>query len=1044
MNATTNGSHARLQSGPGTGWIAYFVGNPVAANLLMVFFLVAGIVSGTRIAVEATPELDLRTVTVTVRSPGSSPREVEEDIIRRVEESVIGFQGVDRVVATATEGVATINIELTTFANADKVLDDVKQAVDALENFPPLNAERPEVELAPTNDLVLTLAVTSDVLNEDGLRRAAENVRRELLQLPGTSRVNMYGMRDREIAIELNEEALRRYDLELQEVANSVRRASLNLTFGELQTEAGDVVLHTIAKRTLGPEFAGIPLITRPDGAIVTLGDVADIRDAFVDGEVVAQVDGVPAMFVRVAHTRGQSLTRAAKEIRDWLVGYEAPRDVNIFVWDDRAEPNRDRLARLGQTSIVGVILVFLLLMLVFDLRAAVWITLGIPFSIVGSLIFFGPANLSMHLGTLTAMFLMIGLVVDDALVVGEGIAAARERGLEPLAAAVAGVRSVVSPITIAAATTVLAFVPFYFLTHPTLQVVKVYPLVAFFVLVVSLIEAIFILPAHLGHVRRWSLWPLSAVQGWVCEWIEMVRDRTVGPAVSWSVRNVWTTLVIGVAVVAVPVLLIRFEAVRFIVFSVQASDYVQADLELPVGTPFAVTRAATEEVVAAAQAVNEQLPGVPVRAVSFVAGQMIEWPWIGTAIPTDSHLAGVRVYLNERPLRRSMPWDVTRVWQQNLDSDAGLGQIQFWSSNLRESPTIAYVLMHEDEQVLQQVVAEMRSFMADVPGVIQITDSFVPGKRHLQIELTPAGEAAGLTPATVGSQLRANFHGVEVQRIQRGHEEVKVMVRYPPERRASLRELDRERIRLLGGVEMPLSAVAQVHESRELATRTRIDGSLAALVNAYADTTVTTPNQARRIIDQDFLPRLREQYPGLRIEPGAGARDEQAMFQTLALLLPIVLIAMYALMAGFLRSYWKPLVAVAGFPISFAGAVLGHWILGWDFQAMSLFGVIAVFGVVVNDALVLLDRYNTIRRENPMLPAIAAASAATRHRFRAIFLTSLTTVVGLSPLLYERGDDLLFIVPFIVSMMGGLILSGLFILFILPALVMVVEGSDE
>ena len=495
---------------------------------------------------------------------------------------------------------------------------------------------------------------------------------------------------------------------------------------------------------------------------------------------------------------------------------------------------------------------------------------------------------------------------------------------------------------------------------------------------------------------------------------------------------------------VAVPVLLIRFEAVRFIVFSVQASDYVQADLELPVGTPFAVTRAATEEVVVAAQAVNEQLPGMSVRSVSFVAGQMIEWPWIGTAIPTDSHLAGVRVHLNERPLRRSMPWDVTRVWRQNLGSDASSGQIQFWSSNLRESPTIAYVLMHEDEQVLQQVVAEMRSFMADVPGVIQISDSFVPGKRHLQIELTPVGEAAGLTPAAVGSQLRANFHGVEIQRIQRGHEEVKVMVRYPLERRASLRELDRERIRLRGGVEMPLSAVAQVHESRELATRTRIDGSQAALLNAYADTAVTTPNQARRIIDRDFLPMLREQYPNLRIEPGAGARDEQAMFQTLVLLLPIVLIAMYALMAGFLRSYWKPLVAVAGFPISFAGAVLGHWILGWDFQAMSLFGVIAVFGVVVNDALVLLDRYNTIRRENPMLPAIAAASAATRHRFRAIFLTSLTTVVGLSPLLYERGDDLLFVVPFIVSMMGGLILSGLFILFILPALVMVVEGSDE
>ncbi len=515
-------------------------------------------------------------------------------------------------------------------------------------------------------------------------------------------------------------------------------------------------------------------------------------------------------------------------------------------------------------------------------------------------------------------------------------------------------------------------------------------------------------------------------------------------PAVSWSVRNVWATLVIGVVVVASSVLLFRFELVRFVALSGVASDYVQADLQMPEGTPLAVTEAAAVEVVAAAQAVNEQLPGVPIRSVTYIAGQMAEWPWIGTEIPTGSHLAGVRLELNDRPLRRSMPWDVTRVWRQNLGSNARLEKIQFWNSSIRESPTIAYVLLHEDEEVLQQAAAEMQSFMTGTPGVIQISDSLIPGKRHLQIELTPVGEAAGLTTADVGSQLRANFHGVEVQRIQRGHEEVKVMVRYPPERRTSLRELERERIRLLGGAEMPLSAVAQVHESREPATRTRIDGSRAALVNAYADTTVTTPNQARSTIERDFLPTLREQYPDLRIEPAAGARDEQAMFRTLTLLLPIVLIAMYALMAASLRSYWKPLVAVAGFPISFTGAVLGHWILGWDFQAMSVFGVIAVFGVVVNDSLVLLDRYNTIRRENPLLPALAAVSAATRHRFRAVFLTSLTTLVGLSPLLYERGDDLIFVVPFIVSMMGGLILSSLFILFILPALVMVAEGSGE
>ena len=1026
------------------GLIAYFAGNPVAANLLMMFILATGVASGLRLAVQDFPEVDLRQVTVTVRAPGASPREVEEDIVRRVEENVIGFEGVDRVVSTSIESLGQIDVELTTFANADKVLDDIQQAVDNIEHFPPPNAEQPEVELLRINREAMTLAVLSDVLDEDDLRRAAEDVRSELLQLPSTSDVDLFGTRDREISIELDEEELRRHRLSLVEVANSVRRVSLNLTFGELRTEAGGVVLHTVAKRTRGEEFADIPLITRLDGTKVTLGDVAEIRDAFVDEEVIAKVDGVPAVMVRIALAEGQSVIKIADEVRDWLDGYPVPRDVQVRIWNDKAKPQLDQFARLARTGITGVVLVFLLLALVFDLRAAVWITVGIPLSFLGSLIFFGPANLTVDLGTMIALFLMIGLVVDDALVVGESIATERERGKGPLEAAIAGVRAVASPITIAAITTVLAFVPMYFLTPPTFQIVNSFPLVALFVLVVSLIEAIFILPAHLAHGGRWSLWPLRAIQDWVSTWLETVRDRTVAPAVSWSVRNVPTALACGIAVVVLPFLLLRFGAVRFTVLAAEpASQYIQADLHMPVGTPLETTYAAAEAAAAAAHAVNEQLPGKPIKSVSIFVGQLSEPPVAGS-IPISSHLAGVRAQLNERPPRRSMAREVERVWQQTLEPIVHVEKLEVSSAGANTGPTVAYSLLHENEDMLGQAAAELRSFMEGIPGVIQIADSLAPGKRHLHVELTPAGEAAGLTPAAVGAQLRANFHGVEVQRIQRGHEEIKVMVRYPPERRASLQELASERIRRLDGSEVPLSAVANLYESREQATRMRINGTQAVEVNARTDRLVVTAEEARREIDREFLPGLLEQYPGLRIATAAGARDTQNMWRTLSLLLPVMFIAMYALMAAFLRSYWKPLVAVAGLPIAFSGAVLGHWILGWDFTGVSIFGMIAALGVVVNDALVLLDRYNTIRRENPMLPAIAASAAAARYRFRAIFLTSVTTVAGLSPLLYERSDSLLFIVPFVVSMLGGLILSSLFILFILPTLIMLVEGSEE
>ena len=1045
MTATGAARTAQPGAAARKGLIAYFAGNPVAANLLMLVFIVGGLASGFQLAVQNYPEIDLRTVAVTVRFPGSSPQEVEQDINRRVEESVIGLAGVERVVATATEGLGRINIELATFADAGSVLSDVRNAVDAIENFPPLNAERPQIRLARLSIEAMTLAVSSSVVGEDELRLAAESVRSELLELPSVSMVTLRGTRDREIAIELSEEELRRNDLSIAEVSAAVQRASLNLTFGELRTEAGGVVLHTVAKRSIGEEFEGIPLITRLNGTIVTLGDVAQIRDGFVDDDIVSEVDGTPTVFVRVEATEQQSLVDMGDDIRSWLAGYDPLRDVAISVWNDRAQQTIDRMSAIARNGLAGVVLVFGLLLLVFDLRAATWITIGIPFSFLGSLLFFGPVNLTLNIGTLIGFFLMIGLVVDDALVVGESIAAERDRGKRGAEAATAGASAVVGPITIGACTTILAFVPFLFVTAPPYQLVNVFPYVALFVLAVSLLEAFFILPTHLSHDGRWSLGPLRALQDRVRVWIDEIRDRTVAPAVSWSVRHSASTLVGGAALVLFATLLTGSEAVRFVVINdeMNVSDNVQAELYLPVGTPFETTLSAAENVAAAADALNGQLPGESIEKVSVLVGN-VESSRITAPNPTGSHVATVRVHLNRRPTRIASPADVERAWRRNIGELPYAERMVFQTTRLRPLPSVAYALKHDDAETLGRAVGELRAFLETVPGIYEIADSLSPGKRHLEIDLTPAGEAAGLTPAAIGTQLRAAFHGVEVQRIQRGHEELKVMVRYPRERRRNLRELASERIRRVGGGELPLSMVADLAESREQATLMRIDGNRAATVTGQADAAVVTPLQVRRQVGREFIPELLAKYPGLSIEPDGGVREERTMLEALALLVPVVLIAMYALMAAFLRSYWKPLVAVAGFPISFAGAVLAHWVLGWDLTAMSLFGLIAVFGVVVNDALVLLDRYNVMRREDEMLPAIAAASAAARHRFRAVFLTSATTILGLSPLLYERGDDLMFVVPFVVSMVGGLVLSGAFILFVLPTLVMIAEGARE
>lgn len=1030
------------------GPIAYFAGNPVAAAMLMIFLILGGVIAGLQLRVQQIPNVDLRTIVVTSAVPGASPKEVEEDINRRIEESVVGLAGVARVVSVASQGFAKTEIEIETFADPATVLDSVRGAVDGIENFPPPNAEPPRIEVKKLSAEVMAISVSSQHLSESALRGVAEDIRDGLLNLPAVSLVRLKGSRDREISIELSEIELRRYGLSLAEVARKVRHSSLNLTSGELHTDGGSLILHVVNKKKVGKEFENIPLITRPGGAVLTLGDVAEIRDGFVDENVRSEVDGKPTLFLRVEASDEQSLLEVANEVKGWLEAYEPPEGVEVGVWSDRIAPIFDRFSNILHNAIIGILLVFVCLILVFDLRVAIWVTVGIPLSFIASLLFFDISNLTLNMGTMFAFFVLIGIVVDDAVVVGENIAAERERGKNALDAAISGARTVVGPLTVGVLTTVLAFVPLMFVTTGGYQLVKVFPLVAFFVLFISLAEAFFILPAHLSHEGRWSLSPLRDVQERIRGWIDDMRDAIVVPIVSWAVRHVFLTFLIGVVFVAAAAWLVRSETVRLVVFdrSANAGNTIQAHLELPVGAPFDASAAAAQRFAQAASKINDQLDGTSIKSINVIVGRF--GAGAGTRSGDDesirSHLATVSLKLHERPVRQASTETIEQAWRQNLGDMQGLEKVSIQTTRIRFKPAVAYALVHDDPEILRKAADELKSFMGTIPGIYGLSDSLTLGKRNFEIELTPVGEAAGLTPALIGKQLRANLHGIEVQRIQRDRDEIRVVVRYPAELRGSLRDLANERIYGPGGSEIPLFTAARITEKRELATLTRIDGKQAALVNGHADVSRITPVQARRKITQEFLPALIDNYPRLEVSRDGGAREEKALLETLGALFPVILLLMYALMAGLLRSYWKPLVAILGVPVACGGAVFGHWVLGWDLTAVSLFGMIGVAGVIVNDALVLIDRYNTIRREHPAIPAIAAASGATRDRFRAVFLTSLTTVLGLSPLLYERSDELLFLVPFAVSMLGGLIAAAASTLFLLPAMVMLVEGRRE
>ena len=1022
--------------------IEYFANNRVAANVLMLLLLGGGLLATNNLTFERLPAYDPRSVTVTVPYPGAAPNVVEEDITRRIEESVSGVVGVRRVLSTAGEGVGVVTVELETFADADEVQNAVRTAVERIENFPPLNADEPEIQRAEAIRNVVTLAVASASANEHDLRLDAEALRDALLALPSVAFVSLSGARDREIQIEVSEEALRRHGLTIGGVANLLRQSSFNVTGGQLRTDAGDVLISTFAKRSRAQEFEDIVLVAQPNGAVVRLRDVATVREGFVEEDLVNEVDGRPTIFVRVDAQSGQSLQEIARDVRQFIASYAAPPGTSVSLWHDETTFIVDRISTVTANGVIGVVLVFLVLLLIFDLRIALWIAMGIPISFLGSLVFFDATGMSVNVLTMFAFFVVTGIVVDDAVVVGESIARQRELGLSGAAASIAGVRAVAGPVTAGALTTAVMFFALYPLDDAWGQLVAVMPVVIGLVLAVSLIEAFCILPGHLAATAPWSRSPLAELQTTMrVKLDEFVHGKLVR-AIALAVRFPYVTVLAVVASVAVAAGLVATNIVGYVGFpSNFAADRYQAVLTMPPGTRFEATEAAARHVAEAAGVANEAAGGTAVQSIALLVGwhRPFEYYEGKDQSPSGDHLATVEVKFNPPPLRTVFAEDFEHLWRRALGEVPGAETVSLQAPANLSPPIVSYLLSHDDERVLAKAVAEMEAAASAVEAIYDVQNSARPGKRRYDVQLTDAGVAAGLTASSVANQLRNAFFGTEVQRIQRGREEIRVMVRYPPERRRSLGDLLDERVALPGG-DAPLATVAKIAETQDYASLLRIDGRRAVTVTAWFDPEQGRPPQINAELRAKALPTLRNRYPELRVQEHGATRDASAILSTLAWSFTLALIVVYGLLAAQLRSFGLPLLALAGVPMAAVGAVAGHLVLGYELTNMSLFGIVAVAGVAVNDTLILLDRYNRIRAEDTDMPAIAAIAAAARHRARAIVLTTITTVVGLMPMLYDKSELIEFLVPMVISLGAGLVFSSLGVLFLVPAVVIIGE----
>lgn len=1024
----------------GLSIVAFFANNPVAANLLMLLLIVGGAMIARQLNTELFPSLDPGMIVVSVPYPGATPAEVAESITHRVDEAVRSIDGVKRVVSKASEGYGLITIELQEFANSETLRDDVQAAIDLLADFPPDDAEEPEVVVMEPLQPVLTLLATTQG-DEAYLDFATHELEEALRDLPSVSHVVVEGIRNYEIAIEVSELALRTYGLTFNELARAIRQSSLNLSSGEIRSISGDLLLRTDQKRDEGKGYEDIVIRTLPGGAVVTLGDVATITDGFADDELAIESDGQRAALIRIQKSEDQNVLDISNEVLEFLETYVVPADVSVEIWTNESDYLRARLSLLLRNGALGFALMFTFLVLMLDLRLAFWVAMGIPISFFGAFLFLDFFGVTLNMISMFALIIVLGIVVDDAIVVGENIGSEQQKGLRGPQAAIAGVQGVFSPVFVGVLTTMAAFAPLMFLTGTFGQILSVVPVVVITVLAISLVEVFLILPAHLSHVRRWSAHPLDSVQDFVAQKIQWFRDNIVTNAVRYVVRHRYMSLVHGFGFLGLAAVLIINGAVRIEFFPQIETDEVEIHVDFPAGTPFDVTENAIRRIEDAVHEVNADLGGTAIRAVTMTAGARVsegDGPGGTASMNFARNIASINLQLNDEPLRTVSAEELTRRIRRTAGPIPGAESVNYVSDRLAESVTLQYELIHEDDDQLRRAVEDMNATLAALPMITEIRDSLSDGKRQFDISLTDAGITAGLTQADVARQLRQSFFGEEIQRIQRGRDEIKVMLRYPREARRSTSDFFNARIRLSDGTELPLATVASVTESRSFSAIDRIDGVRVATISAEVDRQYMSTGDAAKTVARDVLPTLKNSYPRLKINTAGFSRDQSEDFASLQTLALVALIVIYTLIAGLMRSYVMPIVVLSGVPFGAAGAVIGHYLLGFDVSMISMFGIVALSGVVVNDSLVLIDRYRRLSLEQPELSVIDAIVEAARLRFRAIFLTTVTTALGLTPMLFETSIQARFLVPMAVSLATGIVFASFVILFLVPALVVI------
>ncbi len=1045
------------------GIIAWFARNRVVANLLMISILGAGAMSlvgvpglsSSSILLEVFPEIAVDIVSVQVEYRGAAPEEVEEGICIKIEEAVQDLEGIKKITSVANEGSGTVNVEVEIGYEVADLGEDIKTRVDAIDTFPD-EAEQPVIREVTNRMQVINVSI-SGATDELTLKRLGERVRDDLLNLEGITQVDLKNARPYEIAIEISEEDLRRYNLTFDAVANAVRAASLDLPGGSVKTASGEILLRTKGQAYVGREFEQLTLLTRPDGSRIELGDVATVIDGFEETDNYSTMDGKPAVLVQVFRVGDQSAVDIVDTVYDYIAYTQPtlPEGIELTAWADAARILKGRMDLLIKNAKSGLALVFIVLALFLRLRLAFWVTLGIPISFLGTLAMMPALDVSINMISLFSFILVLGIVVDDAIVVGEAIFQQQAKDREGPNAAIKGAQHVTVPVIFGVLTSAVAFAPMLFVPGYMGKIWRVIPLVIIPTLLFSLVESKLILPAHLSHYHppkpgRRSL-PVRLFTGFFdlfgngLQWfIRSIYRPVLETALTWR----YLTVAIAFATLFLTIGMVGGGMVKFVFFPQVESDNVVADLTMPQETPSEVTGEVVLQLEASIMEVLrevEQEQGEKIHR--HVLTSVGEQPFAvqaqrnaggRAASLSASNLGEVNVELTPSEERSITASEIVRRWRERTPLIPDVVELTFSADLLGGGKAIDIQFAGRDLDELQGVVAQTKAKLAEYPGVIDISDSFRGGKPEIKLNILPEAESLGISLQTLGRQVRQAFFGEEAQRIQRGRDEVRVMVRYPEADRRSLGDLENMRIRTLEGAEVPFSEVARADIGRGFATISRANRRRTINVTAEVDETTANANEVLGDMRAAFFPGLMEGHRGVTYSFEGEQQSQMEAMQALGKGFVGALFVIYVLMAIPFKSYLQPLIVMSAVPFGIVGAVWGHAFMGLAMSILSMCGIVALTGVVVNDSLVLVNFINHHRAEG--LSTRNALLRAGVERFRPILLTSLTTAAGVTPLMLEKSVQAQFLIPMAVALAFGVLFATAITLALVPAIYLILE----